>query len=193
MLVPVAHLAALPPPLTEFLSNHSWIAPTVALIAVILLGFMIRKLVRTFTQVLAIKGRAAEIRKTLAGSKIGLAFLIPGARGTAVEIHNRSSIPFAVTSVLLTKKRGETPLKLAYAGQVSPPRSLPKITELHQGAAVLQPGATFTFTHPTNAIFTLEEPETFTIAISVQFKVGNEIRTLKHLSPPKKKAAIESW
>lgn len=176
-----------------FASANPIVALIAALILVLIIGSYLLKILKAVRHNSALSGAAAQVRKGVSNPKVGQADIIPGSRSTCVEITNTAKIAFTITSIALIRNKTEFPLKLAYSGRISPPRTLPSVTTIHNGPAELQPQDTFVFTHPTNAIFILQDKESFQVAFDVKFTAAGTTQKLRIPSATFKKKDLESW
>ncbi|TLD69787.1 hypothetical protein FEM03_15795 [Phragmitibacter flavus] len=176
-----------------FATDNPIVALIAGLILLLIIGSYILKILKAAKHNAAISAAAAQVRKGVAHPKVGQADIIPGSRSTCVEIINESKATFIISSVILIRNKTEFPLKLAYSGRISPPRTLPPITNIHNGPAELKPQDIFVFTHPTNAIFILQEKESFQVAFDVKFTADGTTQKLRIPSATFKKKHLENW
>jgi|GEM_PF-4600654 len=177
----------------EFASANPWVMLIAGLIILIIIGQIIWKMVKAARFSMADGLQAGKIRKVLSKCRVGKANVILGTQSTVVEITNNSDVPFTLTRVSLVKNKVEFPLKLAYSGRISPPRTLPKVCDQHRGPAVLQPQETFVFAHPINAIFILNEKESFHVVMDAKYQVQGSSKTLTEETSKKKASSLETW
>jgi len=176
-----------------FAAANPWVALIAAVIVLLIVGSWILKILKAAKHGAVVGHHGGQVKKALSDIKVGVADIIPGSTSTAVEITNSSKTTFTITGVHLLKNKTEFPLKLAYKGRISPPRSLPKITELHSGPAQLKPQDTFVFSHPVNAIFILSDKDSFTAVIDAKFEADGKTEKVRVTSSARKKKSLEVW
>lgn len=184
----------LPEPIKGFVDANPWVLLVVLLVVLYLAIVILSKIFKSLKRSATTGSMGGKINHVLSKFQIGTADVIPNSRCTVVEITNTSSIPFVVQQVILLKNgKTEFPLKLPYKGRISPPRTLPKHNELHQGRAELHTEDTFVFSHPINSFFVLNDNESFQVIIDVAFEANGSTERLRFTSRSLRKKHIQKW